>query len=156
MKKMLAVFGLLLGVVAISHAGTIIDRDSTNGNYSDSSVYGSSTPVAGGATITLSTATAKNGVPGRYCFNYLSIVGTAGHYVRLVDGNSGTMTATNGIQLLAVGTSAVNQFVTASKEPLCFTPGNAAYLVLSGTPTVSYAGFISYGGAGGSSVNAGY
>lgn len=155
MKKLLAVLGLLASFSAISYAGTPQDRDVTNGSYSNSSVYGSSVPATAGATITLSTPTVKNGVPGRYCFNYLSISGTAGHYVQLIDGNGGTYTNTNAIELFAIGTSAVNQFVTPHLEPLCLTPGNAAYLVLNGTPTVSYAGFITYGGAGGSSVNAG-
>jgi hypothetical protein len=146
---------LLAGIVAVSHAGTPIDKDSQNGNYSNASFYG--TVTSSYTTTTLAALSVKNGVSGRYCFNWIIVEGSTSTTAQIVDGTAGVLGSANGIQINGAGTGVPVIMQSPHLEPLCFTAGNAAYIVMGGASgTVSWAGFTQYGGSGGSQVNAGY
>ena len=153
MKKVIALMGLLLGLASISHAGTP-QEITVNGPYTNSSIYGSSVTTGSGFTI-LAAPSSKNSVPGRYCFNEIQVVAANTVGVYFIDGST-VPTNTNNFLVTGLTTSTVNNINTPHLEPLCFTAGNQAGIYSTGIATYTYAGYISYGGAGGSSANAGY
>ena len=152
MKRLIAVIGLLFGLGVVAMAGTP-QEITQNGPYTNSSIYGS-TITAGAASLILAAPTSKNGVPGRYCFNNIQVVAANTIDVYFVDGST-TPTNTNNIVVAGLTTSTANTIMTPHLEPICFTAGNQAGIYATGVSTISYDGYITYGGAGGSSTNAG-
>src|ERR1700689_148014 len=153
MKKVIALLGLLLGLASVSHA--LSPQETTiNGPYSNSSVYGS-TVTTGTSSLILPVPSSKNGISGRYCFESAQVIAANTVLVYLVDGST-TPTNTNNYLIGGLTTSTANSFNPPHLEPLCFTAGNEAGIYATGVATITYSGYIAYGGAGGSSSNAGY
>lgn len=160
MKKLLAVMGLLFGLIVTSHAGTPQENGQVpfqTASFSGSTILTSSATTVGTATLTLtvSTPTAINsggGVyTGRNCFTKFVVQMSTMAVLTVADGNN-TVWTINGAGLGTTGTNTMSlpedhlgPFCTAAGDRTVFTitPTSA---IATNPSTINVEGYTTYGG----------
>ena len=156
MKKVLAVFGLLFGMAALSHAGTPQENGSVpnqSGPISATSIIASSASAAGGTfSLTVATPTVFNSGGGSYngriCITKFVIQISSSSTV-LIEDNGKTDWTLYGADL-GVSQGQTLQLTDDHLGPFCIASGDQLTVAASGgtagAESINVEGYTTYGG----------
>jgi hypothetical protein len=157
MKRLIAVFGLLLGMVAISHAGTPQENYyMSQPPLSSTSITASTASTNGTATLTLTVSTpavVNSGggtFNGRNCFTKFVVQVETGTVVTIADVNTTVWTlygaglGTTGTNTLTLPEDHLGPFCTGAGHQTLFTLTSSG---IAGNPqAIDVEGYTTYGG----------
>lgn len=159
MKKLLAVFGLVLGLAGVSHAGTPQEVFyQGQAPLSGTTILASTaSPTSAGATITLAVSSPSvinsggGTYTGRNCFTRVLVQMSTATVLTVKDGNN-TVWTIYGAGLGTTGTSTLS-IPEDHLGPLCTSANNQTTFVLTNTggsasnqESVNVEGYTTYGG----------
>ena len=159
MKRLLAVFGLLLGFVAISHAGTPQENlYMSQPPLSGTTILASSATTIGSANLTLTVSTpavVNSGggtFNGRNCFTKF-VVQMSTYSVLTIADNQTTKWTIYGIGLGTTGVSTISlpedhlgPWCTAVGDQTIFTLTSSANSIATQSESINVEGYTTYGG----------
>ena len=162
MKRLLAVFGLLLGFIAIGHAGTPQENGQVpfqSAPFSGATILTSSATsiIASGLTLNVSTPSVINSggqaINGRNCFTKFVLQIATYSVVTVADNNTTVMTiygsgiGTTGINTLTLSEDHLGPLCTAAGDRTVFTLTNNGAPALAGnSQVINVEGYTTYGG----------
>ena len=161
MKRLLAVFGLLLGFVALSHAGTPQENGQQPfqaASYSATSILASSASIVPSAnlTVTVATPTVINSggqaINGRNCFTRFIVQMSTGSVFTIADNATTKWTlygiglGTTGVTTLSLPEDHLGPWCTAVGDQTVFTITSSALSLAGNSQSINVEGYVTYGG----------